>query len=246
MSDRGAIWVGESPEAVHREVADRLWRFLSRLRSAAAGPFRLALSGGSTPRRLYEILSSPGFGKTILWHRVHLFFADERCVPADHPESNFGLVRAALLDRLSQPPAKVFRMEGEASDPAEAARRYEEAIRSDFGRQASGMDLVLLGVGADGHTASLFPGADSLEEERRWVLATDPPGEGGRRRMTLTLPLLNESTEVWFLATGQAKAAILARIHGEGGADLPAGRVRARPGQVTWFLDRAASSRLEK
>ena len=225
-------------------MAERLVRLIAN----KAGPFRLAVSGGSTPRGLYELLGSERVARRIPWPRIHLFFADERCVPSDHRDSNFGLVKSALLDRLSTPPGCVFRMDCDGADAQEAARRYSAILLSELGSGSSAhaLDLVLLGVGPDGHTASLFPGAETLSGENRPALPTLAPAGSRHERVTLSLPVLQRSREVWFLVTGSAKASLIREIHrGDGPGLLPAARVEVRPGQATWFLDRDAAAGLE-
>lgn len=238
--------MGEDPEAVHREVADRLARVISG-HPDGSGPFRVAVSGGSTPKGLYERLGSGDRAGRLPWRKVHLFFADERCVPPDHPDSNYRLVRSTLIDRLPRPPARVFRIECEKGEPEEVAVRYETVIHADLGagEAREGLDLALLGVGIDGHTASLFPGAPSPGRDWQLAIAADPPEGAKHRRVTLSLPFLRRSRAIWLVVTGRAKAAIVARIHGEGGGDLPARQVAVRPDRVTWFLDREAAALME-
>ena len=244
----GGPWVGEGPEAVHREVADRLVRLVSDHPEGSA-PFRLALSGGSTPKGLYRVLASPRYAERLPWDRVQVFFADERCVPPDHADSNYGLARTTLLDHLPRQPARVFRIQWDPSErecgSEKAAIRYDLRLQMELSGSGDGLDLALLGVGPDGHTASLFPGAKSLGDDSQMAIGASPPKGAKHPRVTLTLPFLRRCARVWFLVTGEAKAAIMGRILGEGEADLPAAMMEGGPGQVTWFLDRDAAALLQ-
>jgi len=201
----------------------------------------VALAGGATPRRTYQRLAEPDGHEGVPWERVLLFFGDERCVPPDHPDSNHRMVREALLARLPVPAANVFRMAGEAQDPDQAAAAYEAELRQELG-PAPRLDLVLLGMGADGHVASLFPGSPALAESRRLVCAAAGP-RPGERRLTLTLPAINAAAGVLFLVTGEDKAGLVAEVLAGGRSDLPVARVRP-DGEVHWLLDRAAASRI--
>ncbi len=236
--------VEESTGGVHRRLADALRDQILR-HDSARGPFRLALSGGSSPLPLYDLLRS-GYPE-IPWQKTQVYFVDERCVPPAHPESNFGRVKGRLLDHLSPGPSKVLRMRGDLADADKAAREYASILRKELSSGRTGLDLVLLGMGPDGHTASLFPGSPAVQESTLWVLAVDGPEDAAvRRRITLTLPLLNRSAEVYFLITGQAKAHALERVLARGDDTLPATGVRPREGRITWFLDRHAASRLQE
>jgi len=206
----------------------------------AGGRFTLALSGGSTPQRFYEILSGEPYRSRIDWRRVFLFWGDERCVAPDHRHSNFRLARERLLDRVPVPAENCFPMPGELP-PEEGARRYEGNLRRFFGvsAQAAGLpsfDLVLLGLGADGHIASLFPGSPLLEEKRRWVAPAFPPAgtEPAVPRLTLTLPVLNRAERIFFLVSGRAKEKAAVAVL-SGGSSCPAALVAPRR-ECRWFL----------
>jgi len=201
---------------------------------AARGRFRIALAGGSTPRALY-----PALVEGIDWARVQIFFGDERAVPPDDPQSNYRMARETLLDPAGVPAANVVRWRAENPDLDAAARDYQAALVA--GASAPWLDLALLGLGADGHTASLFPGTSALAEEDRLAVAVDVP-EMGTRRLTLTYPVLCGARDVCFLVTGREKAAALATVVEVG--HLPAARIVRRPGPVTIFCDQAASSGL--
>jgi 6-phosphogluconolactonase len=210
---------------------------------AARGAFRVALAGGTTPCAAYEALAHPGgpHASSIPWERVHVFFGDERQVPPDSEHSNCRMACDALLRHVPIPDAQVLRIRGENPDPERAAEEYEEILRSRFrlaGTETPRFDLVLLGMGADGHTASLFPGSRALEEQQRLAVATRAPVEP-IGRISLTLPVFNAASSVIVLVTGSAKGAAFARVRG--GADLPVARVRPVNGSVLWLADRAAA-----
>jgi 6-phosphogluconolactonase len=245
--------VHASPSVHRLRDADEVARSAAATVAAAAreavaerGAFMLALAGGDTPRRLYEKLAAePG----IDWSRVELFWGDERSVPPEHPESNFGMARATLLAPLGIEPSRVHRIEAERGDLTAVAREYEAELARVTGARRGGppprLDLVLLGIGADGHTASLFPYTASLSESRRWVVAADVP-QLSIRRVTITFPLIERARAVLVLVSGASKADTLAEVL-EGPWDperLPAQRIRARAGRVDWFVDAAAASRL--
>lgn len=188
-------------------------------------PRTIALAGGTTPRSTYERLALTSFD----WSGADVFFGDERCVPPDDQASNYGMARAALLAKV---PARVHRMPGESCDP----HRYETELRSVFGEEIPRFDLVLLGLGEDGHTASLFPRDPALDEREKWVVAVDRP-EG--RRLTLTLPILSAAKVAMFLVTGTRKRTALRDLLSD--ADIPAARVAAK--RVIVVTDSAALPR---
>ncbi len=215
----------------------------------ARGRFVVALSGGSTPRALYARLASPPMAGRVEWSRVHLLWGDERCVPPESGQSNYRMAREALIDHVGIPLANVHRIRGEA-DPTAAAAAYEQDLRALFGSApgatAPGIDFVLLGIGDEGHVASLFPGSPALLERTRLVLAQDVPAEP-RRRVTLTFVTINAAREVAFLVSGAAKAEIVGAVI-DGPRDpqrLPAQGVAPVAGRLTWFLDVPAAARLQ-
>jgi 6-phosphogluconolactonase len=226
---------------VHLEVLDDpAAGAAERLVAAAAAGGHVALAGGSTPRAAYERAA----GAEVDWSRATLWFGDERCVAPDDPRSNYAMVREALLERLAGPAPRVRRVEGELG-PDEAARRYDAALRELLGEPPR-LDLVLLGVGSDGHCASLFPGRPELEELERSAVGVPQAGlEPWVPRVTLTLSALNAGREVVVLATGAAKADAVARAFGPSpDPALPVARVRPRPGSLTVLLDPPAAERL--
>lgn len=188
-------------------------------------PFSLALSGGSTPKWLYQSLAMTPL---IDWKKVELFFGDERPVPPEHADSNYGMVKKALLDELGQVKVITHPMPAAQGD----TEAYEQLLRSRVKEARNGipvLDLVLLGVGADGHTASLFPGSPVLDEKSRLVAMNENP-----KRMTLTLPLINAAKRVWVIAAGPEKKAIVERAQLPG--DLPIQRVRPTDGELVWWV----------
>lgn len=204
------------------------------------GRFVIALSGGSTPRRLYELLAE---GEQD-WPNWHVFWSDERSVRPDHADSNFGMAKEALLNKAAIPIGNVRRVQTEHPAPV-AARRYEEAIRGLLGGGKPAFDLVLLGIGEDGHTASLFPGDPAVRERAKLVTACRMEGSGPAR-VTFTLPLINAARRAVFLAAGEAKAAMVHRAIEPGlrGSDIPAGLVAPNKGSLHWFLSQDAAADL--
>lgn len=224
-----------------------------RARAAVAerGRVSLALSGGSTPRKLHLLLSDPAqpYRARLPWEHVHVFFGDERHVLPDDPESNYGMARATLLSRVPIPPGNVHRVRAEETDPAEAAQDYERELRRVLGvaqGEVPRLDLVLLGLGGDGHTASLFPGNPAMAERGRLVVA--PWVERLKvHRITVTYPVLEAARAVIFLVTGADKAARVAQaVRGDPAAPdaLPATRVRPSSGELLWLLDAPAAAAL--
>ena len=213
------------------------------------GRFLVALSGGRTPEQVYRRLASQSPAAPQEWSSTHFFFSDERCVPPDHPESNYHLADAALFRPLNIPEDRIHRMRGEHPNPDAAAREYEDVLRTVTNADPAGwpqLDLLMLGIGNDGHTASLFPGTDALRERRRWVTVGHAPS-GPPTRLTLTLGVINQATVVLFLASGNSKAdRVKAVLEPQQDADreLPAALVRPDRGRLIWLLDRPAAAKL--
>jgi 6-phosphogluconolactonase len=207
------------------------------------GAFVVALSGGTTPRSVYALLARDDRWRLrVRWDQVHFFWGDERHVPPDHPDSNFRMAREAMLDRLPVDPGKIWRIKGEYPDAARAADEYERDLRRLFAAGLPRFDLVLLGMGPDGHTASLFPGTQALHEQHRLAVANRVL-ELGTVRITLTLPVLNEAAEVLFLVHGADKAVALEAVL-EGPPrplEFPAQSIKPRQGRVRWLVDPAAA-----
>lgn len=230
-------------EALSRAAAEFFTAF-SKKAVASHGGFTVALSGGSTPRRLYTLLGSPPYRNAVDWKQTHVFWADERCVPEYHEESNFKLAVDTLLSRVAIPKENIHRIKGE-DGPERAAEEYERDLRSFFDTtEFPVFDLVLLGAGEDGHTASLFPGSPVLRERTRLAAAVNlqSPKPG---RVTLTLPMLNHAVQTLFLASGPAKARVVHAILENGNPlHYPAGLVQPVRGGVTWFVDKQAAGLL--
>lgn len=244
--DETRIVVRDDAEAVAREAV-AIWRRHAADAVAARGAFRTLLSGGSTPRRLFEILAAE-HRDALPWPQTHLFWGDERTVPPDHPDANYRMTRAALLAAVTPPAAQVHRMTAEHPDADVAARDYQAAVAAAFGVDPAGpppaFDLVWLGLGTDAHTASLFPGTAALRETHRWFVGNDVP-QLATRRLTATYPLLNASRAVVFLVAGADKAPAVARVFAREGDvnDAPARGVQPA-GTLTWVLDRAAAAEI--
>lgn len=234
----------DDPAALARAAAED---FVGLASDAAAnrGRFTVALAGGSTPRLMYSLLAGPPWRDRVPWDQIEVFWGDERAVPPDHAESNYRMAATALLERVPVPPRCVHRIHGEASDLAAAAREYQAEIARVLGVPADGpppaFDLVLLGMGADGHTASLFPGTTGLEERRRWVVSHRVPSLH-TDRVTLTLPVLNRARDVRIFVTGQDKGPRLRQaLAAPRGETLPVQRVAPDGGRLVWLVDRAAA-----
>jgi 6-phosphogluconolactonase len=251
MTGAAPVEVFEDTEALMRAAA-AAWIRCAAEAIHTSGRFLVALSGGSTPRRMYALLAAEPHAPRVDWARVHVFWSDERCVPPTDPASNYRMAREALLEHVPVPEANVHRMRGEL-DPAVAAAVYETELRRAFatpegppsaapGRR---FDLVLLGLGEDGHTASLFPGTAALREVSKWVTAHSVAAQPAWR-ITLTLAVIDAAAEVAFLVSGAEKAAILQRVLESCGRrdELPAQRIAPRAGRLRWLVDAAAARNL--
>ena len=208
------------------------------------GRFTVALSGGSTPRGLHQELVA-NFSSQLLWENVFFFWGDERHVPPDDSESNYRMANESLLSKLPIPADHAFRIQSERPDAGEAAQAYEQTLRNFF-RPAPAfprLDLVLLGMGPDGHTASLFPGTTALEERHHFVVANWVE-KFSTFRITLTFPVLNHAACVMFLVGGSEKAEMVRRALTDPGANLPCQKICPDDGELIWFLDQAAAARL--
>jgi 6-phosphogluconolactonase len=235
------ILVEASPQALVEVTAQRVV-VVARESIAAHGTFTMALSGGSTPKALYQLLATEPFLNRIEWNKVHVFFGDERAVPPNDEYSNFRMACEALLDHLPIPTEHVHRMKGESANLKNAAHDYENELRAH-----SLLDLVLLGMGDDGHTASLFPHSPALDAKSQLCVATPVASlEPHVRRLTLTLPAINAAQHVWLLATGASKAKRLQQVFKSiesGKCDVESTPILgiAPCGEYWWLLDEAAA-----
>lgn len=215
---------------------------LARQAIAVHGRFSVALSGGSTPRALYSLLATGEFSEQLVWRQIHLFWGDERCVPPDHAESNFRMVNESLLSKILIPGENVHRMTGEV-EPAIAAAAYETELRQFFSSSQEKLprfDLVLLGLGEDGHTASLFPHSAALNETEHLV-ATVYVEKLNAHRLTLTFPVINNAAQITFLIAGQSKAAVVNGILAGQNSHAPAARIKPANDKLTWFITQDAA-----
>jgi 6-phosphogluconolactonase len=207
------------------------------------GRFTVALSGGSTPKSLYALLAT---WPSIPWGRIYFFWGDERHVPPDHPDSNYRMAREALFAKVQVPPENIFRIRGEEKDAETAAREYERSLQQFFHLSAGefpGFDLILLGLGPDGHTASLFPQTSALAERHRLVVANWVE-KFQTHRITFTYPVLNSAACVIFLVSGADKAPVVHQVLENSSAHVPSQQVRPSHGRTLWLLDRAAAAAL--
>src|SRR5262245_32704881 len=240
------ITIAETPSDL-AEVAARLIAEAAREAVAARGRFRIALAGGATPRETYARLARAPWRESVAWDRAWVFFGDERAVPPDHDESNYRMAWETLLSAVPVPPAQIFRMRAEADGQEAAAAAYADAMLKVFGTppvEAPQFDLVLLGLGIDGHIASLFPNSTALKETARWVVAVHATAAAIPRRLTMTLPVFNAARQVVFLSAGAEKAKVVRAALQDGGA-VPAAMVQPGEGRLAWLLDRGAASLLE-
>jgi 6-phosphogluconolactonase len=240
------IRIVEHDEKLASEVADF---FIRSAGEAKSRQFRVALSGGSTPSKLYRLLAGTDCANRVKWPHVQFYFGDERCVPPSHAESNFKLANDALFQPLGIDAAQIFRIEGEAGQPDLAARRYEETIRQQFGTSSPAwpqFDVIFLGLGDDGHTASLFPGSPALDEKIRAVVVSESP-RGVTHRITFTVPLINHARSIVFMVTGLQKAPAVRAVLEDDTVETthyPAKLIQPIEGHLIWYLDRAAASAL--
>ena len=204
--------------------------------------FAVALAGGSTPKTMYALLASE-FRNALEWNQVHFFWTDERFVPPDHSESNYRMACETILRPLRLPPGNIHPPDTSSSDPRDSARRYEDVIRAFFGSELPSFDWVLLGMGEDGHVASLFPGSSALRETKRMVIAITDSPTPPPVRLTMTLPLLNAAREIHFLVSGRRKRGAFSKILAQEDDHLPARRIRPTGGTVDWWVDDEAARR---
>ncbi len=233
----GRVEIAKDAEALAHRVAE----YFAQLAAASNDRFRVALSGGSTPKKLYELLASSEFRKRVPWGRILWFWGDERFVSHDDPDSNYRMAQEAMLSRIPVPRENIFPIPTDG-DPDAAVARYESTLKRIYGQESlipdePLFDIVLLGMGDDGHTASLIPGERVLEDRTHWVAAV--PHGRPEVRITLTYPAIQSSRHVAFLVQGESKAKMFRAIR-SGQSDAPAARVRPQ-GELIWFVDRAAA-----
>jgi 6-phosphogluconolactonase len=229
-------------DALSHAALDELLR-IGEESVAERGRFAIALSGGHTPAKLYALWAEAGkSGRQIPWDRVHLFWGDERCVSWDDPLSNYRMVRETLIEQVPIPPGNVHPMKADLPQPERAAEAYERELRRYFGSASPAFDLQLLGLGSEGHTASLFPGSPVLDEKQRWVAAVEVAAKP-QKRLTLTPVVLNQGRNTFFIVSGADKRQIVAALRDETDSkpsQYPAGRIRPT-GRLTWLLDKSAA-----
>jgi len=234
-------------EAVSHQAAF-IFADISRNSIAVKGRFAVALSGGSTPKRFYTLLGFDPYRSKVEWNHVHFFWADERCVPKEDEESNFGLAYEAFLSKIPVPASNIHRVKGE-EDPEKAAKDYEDDMKKFFGMSGIPVfDLIILGIGKDGHTASLFAGSKSLKKTIRLAVpAYVKRPRPKRARVTLTLPVLNNAAQILFLVSGRSKATIVHEVLGKEKTkdQYPAGLINPSRGSIIWLVDREAAARLK-
>jgi len=212
---------------------------------ARKGCFCVAISGGSTPRNMNRMLAQEPYCSSIAWGKTHIFWVDERCVSVDDPANNYGVARKDFLDRIPIPEDHVHPMPGEAA-PEEGAKIYHNELKKFFRSERGGypaFDLILLGIGTDGHTASLFPAIPSLALSKKWVIAVKG-GTPDVYRLTLTYDVLNQAEKICFLVSGENKAPIVKTIFENEKVGLPAQRIQPLKGRLTWLMDSEAISLL--
>jgi 6-phosphogluconolactonase len=237
----GKLNISETAE----QLVEKIAQTFSDLAHAAIkenGRFIVSLSGGSTPKALYERLAQPPYAGGIKWDHVIVFLGDERCVPHDHPDSNFKMLDEALLSKVAIPESNIFKTMGQAEDPEAAALLYDQEIRRVFvspSEEVPSFDLILLGLGPDGHTASLFPETKALKEMHRLYVANYVE-KFGSNRLTMTLPLINAGQEVIFLVSGDLKAQILQEVLEQPEKQFPSQLIKPCSGNLHWYVDRAA------
>jgi len=239
------VQVFDDAEGVARAAARRIVELASES-IAMRGTFSIALSGGSTPKAIFELLADDEFRTQVAWRNVHVFFGDERSVSPDHADSNYRMAKEALLARVPLPDENVHRING-VGDAAANASEYESDLRVFFGNSTwPRLDLVMLGMGDDGHTASLFPETTALEEERLWVTANWVE-KFDTWRITLTAPAINAARNILFLVTGAGKADRLREVLKDerDTSRLPSQLIAPSEGSLEWYVDRAAAAKLD-
>lgn len=242
--DKSEIIIVDDAEKLARAGADLFCRAAAAA-VARTGRFAVALSGGTTPRGMHRLLSQPSFAARVPWQRTHIFWVDERLVPFDHAASNFGAAQKDFIGSVPVPGGQVHPMPVDLA-PDVGAGRYRQMLASFLGGDNASLprfDLILLGIGMDGHTASLFPGPAIPPADVRWVLAVKG-GVPDLYRLTLSYRILNRARQLAFLVSGVQKAPMVRRLVADGDRHLPAGKIAPPDGRLTWLLDREAASML--
>ena len=244
MNPRPNILVFPSPEALAEHAAERIAGIMKNS-VRERGVCSITLSGGESPLQIYRILGSDRFKDGIPWEAVHVFFGDERMVPPDNPQSNYGAARRELFSRISLPEKNIHRLRGELP-PEEAVRLYRDELFSEFHERIPRFDCILLGVGEEGHTASLFPGSDLLREGEH-PFAAAFIAKLNAWRATITVPVINRGRDVLFIVSGSRKAVIVNRILelDRPSSEFPASYVRPERGTLTWMLDAGAAGMIQ-
>ena len=246
MDSNSEVMVKDNPKLLAQAGADIFTR-AALAAVKARGLFTVAVSGGSTPRPMHRMLAKEPYCSEIPWQKTSFFWVDERCVPVTDDASNYGTARSDLLEKVPIPLERIHPMPAEMP-PENGALKYQRVITDFFqseGGQSPLFDLIYLGVGADGHTASLFPGQKALLETKRWVVAVKG-GVPNVDRLTLTFPILNRARLIVILASGKGKAAVLKTLFGDKEALLPVGKIRPLKGQLIWLVDQDAAAGLPK
>lgn len=233
--------ISDTPETMAARVAADIGTWV-RQTLQQQDRFTIALSGGVTPKLLFASLTQDPLRTQIPWDKLWFFWGDERCVPPDHSESNYGMAREYLLSKVPVSSAHVFRMRGE-DPPGDSARAYSKLMHDVFktSEEWPRFDLMIMGIGVDGHTASLMPGTAALEEERRWVVE-NVVRSMQTVRITMTLPVINHARQVWFLVSGAKKAAAYAKARSGPDESCPASLVEPTQGELRWYIDKAVRS----
>lgn len=246
MLQKSQIFIKDNAAQLAREAAN-IFSAIAGESVTQRGHFSVAISGGSTPRDTHRMLAKEPHRSRVPWDKTHIFWVDERCVPADHPASNYGAAKEDFLDHVPIPGENIRPVRGNVP-PEDGATKYQQEL-IDFFQQEDGefpvFDLILLGIGMDGHTASLFPGQKALEEKTKLIMAVKG-GDPDISRLTMTFPLINRARQILFLVSGKRKAAVVKAILDGGKALLPARYVQPLDGKLMWLLDRDSASELPK
>ena len=240
-----ALEIRSDKEAISRSVAEAVVELIAVSRSQREY-FSIALAGGSTPQLLYRLLATD-YSEQVDWSKVLFFWGDERYVPHDHPKSNYLMAKTAMLDHVPIPAAHIFPVPTHLTNPKDAAAAYAIEVKQKLALTIGRFDLVLLGMGDDGHTASLFPGSAALEENERVVVAAPAPVDP-KQRITLTYPILNNARNVFFLVAGENKGPGLRCVLGQASevTVCPSKGVQPKSGRLVWWVDEAAAATLDR